>query len=576
MTGSENNEKKIPRNTLDPEIYKELEEIVGPLYISEDRAIVETYSKYSIDPVGFLKKHGKDGSNIPACIVLPHTAEEIQSIVKLLNRHRVPFSPFTNGQILCGPTTPAPTVLMHLSRMNRFIEIDEDNMTMTVDPFVDYTQIQAEAMKRGLWNGGSPLSTCLCKMASHFAIAGIWQTDLKYGSLSRNVVGVEMVMPTGEILKIGSPTNPAAEPFYDYGPGPDIHGLLRSSFATTGIVTRITIKLHTWVGDRILKTPEKKPHIHDWQDFEYERAEVPKNHRLIWVDCPDLDTQMEILSRTCHAGVGIGLNSAGVYSSFYCAPTQELTEKWQKEKFFPAYNVYFVTAGVTSEKQLDYEEKVFRHIVDEAGGCKYLGPDHKPEVFAVLSTWNLDFVRNQFGYRMNRRMYASAWVLGGDTDIPGIHQENWQTALDHYQPLSLADTGGGKDDTPFVYCQNRGHYTLTETDNYPDPLSPPQLATAVDYMIYGAALLTKKKAAPYAFAGLPFEPFTTFFPEVGPNTNIFLRKVRRVFDPVSVAAPGRQVFLEEELEMFPGPMADHINSIRALHDLEPVKIGKGE
>ena len=107
MTGSENKDKqKIPRNTLDPEIYKLLEDIVGPEWISDDRAMVETYSKYSIDPQGFLKKHVKDGSNIPACIVLPGTVEEIQAIVKVLNQHRIAFSPFT------GPVSSASSLCL--------------------------------------------------------------------------------------------------------------------------------------------------------------------------------------------------------------------------------------------------------------------------------------------------------------------------------------------------------------------------------------------------------------------------------------------------------------------------------
>ena len=80
--------------------------------------------------------------------------------------------------------------------MNRIIHIDTQNMSATLEPYVDYGQLQAETMKRGLWNGGSPLATSLCKMASQFAFAGLWQTDLKYGLLNRNIVSVMDVVPT--------------------------------------------------------------------------------------------------------------------------------------------------------------------------------------------------------------------------------------------------------------------------------------------------------------------------------------------------------------------------------------------
>jgi len=562
-----NAQKRIGRSRLAPEVYKLLEGIVGSEWISEDRAVVETYSKHSIDPASFLMKHQKDGTNIPACVVLPHTVEQIQSIVRILNRHRIPYSPFTNGQMLCGPTSPAATVFLHLSRMNHILDIDEDNLTITVEPYVDYRQVQAETMKRGLWNGGTPLATSLTKIASQFAFAGIWQTDLKYSNLSRNVVAVEVVLPTGEILRTGSSAISGNKAFHEYGPGPDLHGLLRCSLATTGIVTKITVKLHTWVGDKVLKTPKDRPSLRSWSDPKYDRAELPKNHRLVWIECADLKTQLEVLYRVCHSGIGLGLNSCGVYSAYYCSQTQAMTEKRTLEHFFPAYNAYITMAGITSERQLDYEEKVFRHIVDGVGGSKYYSHEYKPEVLEALAPWNLDFVRNNFGYRMNRRTYAGLWLPLGEIDMAKAHQERWQEALDEFKPLYMTDEGGGKNDTPYVYCVNRGHFAYTETDNYPDPLDPQQLATAIAYMTYGAARMVKDRISGPPL-NLPIEPFTTFFPEVGPNTHLFLRKVRGVFDPNSVAAPGRQVFSEEECKHIPEPVSQLFNSMREKVGLE--------
>ena len=175
---------------------------------------------------------------------------------------------------------------------------------------------------------------------------------------------------------------------------------------------------------------------------------------------------------------------------------------------------------------------------------------------------------------MNRRMYASVWVPTGGIDVLRKHQEGWQQALDFFKPLYIADEGGGKNDTPFVYCCNRGHFYYTETDNYPDPVDPEQLATSVAYMVYGVAYLAKNKIAPFPVLGVPIEPFTSFFPEIGPNINLLLRKIRKVFDPNGVAAPGRQVFNEEEFEAFPNEVAEQLNSIRAMHDMEPVKAAK--
>ena len=64
-------------------------------------------------------------------------------------------------------------------------------------------------------------------------------------------------------------------------------------------------------------------------------------------------------------------------------------------------------------------------------------------------------------------------------------------------------------------------------------------------------------------AFLNVEPFTTMFPEAGPNGHLFMRKIRKVFDPNGVASPGRQVFTEEEWQQFPKEFKDMFNQMRA-------------
>jgi FAD/FMN-containing dehydrogenase len=222
---------KVQPNKLPTEVYQELENIVGKENITEDRATVETYSRFGIDIIGYLKKHGKDPSNIPACVILPGSTNEVQAIVLIANQYKVPFIPMTNGQlgIVCMPTTPAPTICIHFSRMNRITAFDEDAMTMRVQSYVDYAQVQAEAMKKGLWNGGTPLATSLCKISSQAVLAGLWQTSKKYGPMDKNVVGFTVVLPDGEILRTGSQAVEGVEDFYEFAPGPDLYSLFRGS-----------------------------------------------------------------------------------------------------------------------------------------------------------------------------------------------------------------------------------------------------------------------------------------------------------------------------------------------------------
>lgn len=559
-------QKKLPR-----EVYRALKNVVGEQWIHESRSVVETYSKLSIEGGSFVKKHEKDPHVLPACVVLPASTDDVQAIVKICNRYHVPFIPFTNGQVFCNPTTQDPTLIIHFSRMNRIIKIDTQNMSATLEPYVDYAQLQAEAMKRGLWNGGTPLATTVCKLSSQFAFAGLWQTDLKYGLLNRNIVSVKMVLPDGEILVTGSRCMPKAGDFWEYGPGPDLMGLQRSGLGTNGIVTEITVKLHAWVGDEALpEIPGGRPSLKHVHDAKYDSPPEPlKNHKLLWVEFKDLDTQLKAMRDIAHSGVGIGLNATGVYSAFYCSQTQAMTVQRCKEHFFPDWNCYVILANTTSDQQIPYEEKVVRQIIDEVGGT-FLSADHKPEVLKALQPWNYDCIRHAHGYRMNRKFYANAWLPVGPLEEAKTTSREWKKALDLFGEIDITDRGGA-DDTPFVYALQRGHFCLFETDNYPDPVLPEEIKKAQAYGIYGAAVVTKYDLGPQLMAFVNVEPFTTMFPEAGPNAHLLMRKLRQVFDPNSVAAPGRQVFTEQEWQQFPAEIKDAVNAMRALNGMHRVE-----
>jgi hypothetical protein len=275
--------------------------------------------------------------------------------------------------------------------MNRVLEIDEENLTATLQAYADYGQLQAEAMKRGLWNGGSPLATTLCKLSSQAAFAGIWQTDLKYGTLNRNIVSCKVVIPTGEILITGSDTVSGTNCLWEYGPGPDLLSMVRGSAGTAGIITEITVKLHSWTGGTALpEPPAGRPCILDYHKPEYDDAPPPQKVKLLWVEFPDYDSEVKALHEVAQSGIGMGLNATGVYNSYYCSQTQDMTMDRVHNKFFPPNNLYVILYGVTSDEQMEYEEKIFREIMAE-NNASFLTGEHKGEVLDALAPWNQAF-----------------------------------------------------------------------------------------------------------------------------------------------------------------------------------------
>ena len=565
-------DKKVIPNRIPREVLRALEDTLGSEWVSEDRAVIETYSRFSVDTTGLLKKHQKDPTNIPACIVLPQSTEDVQAIMRIANRFKVQIIPFTNGMIsFNGPTTPAPTICVHVSRMNRVLEIDEENMTATLEAYADYGQLQAEAMKRGLWNGGSPLATTLCKLSSQTSFAGIWQTDLKYGTLSRNIVSIKLVLPTGDILITGSDTVSGSKCRWEYGPGPDLLSLVRGSAGTAGIITEIKVKLHSWTGGTALpEPPAGRPSIIDYYEPKYDTAPPPQKVRLLWVEFPDYDSEVKALHAVAQSGIGMGLNATGVYNSYYCSQTQEMTLERVNNKFFPPYNCYVILYGVTSEGQIEYEEKVFREIMVEHSGT-FLNEEHKGDVLYALAPWNLDCIRHVTGFRMNRFYYGGSIISGGLLkDTAYKTKEIWTRTINSLGETFITDRGG-IDDTPFLYAIERGsRFWLSEADVYPDPLDPESLKKARGLTIAAVTDFVSQKYPPIGM-GVSIEPITSFFPEQGPNANLLFRKIRKVFDPNNIYVPGRQVFSEEEFNSLPHDMFNSINSLRGTYGLPPVK-----
>jgi len=568
--------KKVIAPKLPCEIIEALKNITGERWVTEDRAILETYSRFSVDTVGTIRKHRKDPTMLRACVVLPESTEQIQSIVRLANRFKIPLIPFTNGFVAAsGPPSSDPTLCLHLSRMNRVLEIDDKNMFARLQAYADYGQLQAEAMKKGLWNGGTPLATSICKPASQVSLAGVWQTDLKYGTLSKNIISTKVVLPTGEILITGSDTMPGVKSFWEYGPGPDLLSMIRGSGATTGIITEVVVKLHPWPGGPAF--PEAaggaRPCIQDFYKPKYDSPLPPKRTKVLWAEFPDYESELDALGKTAQSGIGIGLNATGVYNAYYCSQTQDMTLQRLEDKFFPPYNCYLVILGVTSERQVDYEEKIFSEIITETGG-KVLSQDNKPEVLEALKPWNLDCLRHVTGFRMNRYYYGGSIVpMGPLREVAYQTREVWANSINTIGETYITDRGG-IEETPFLYAINRGgRYWLSEADVYPDAFDPEKLDRGRALTFFSNVGFVARKLAP-PIQGILLEPLVSAYPECGPNAYLLFRKFRKVFDPCGVCAPGRQVYTEEEFSRLSDTALEYINTMRTGQGLQPLERNK--
>ena len=149
------------------------------------------------------------------------------------------------------------------------------------------------------------------------------------------------------------------------------------------------------------------------------------------------------------------------------------------------------------------------------------------------------------------------------------HQQFWTDCLHTIGETHITDRGGSKD-TPFIYAIDRGRFCFSETDNYPDPTNPEMIQKAAACGLYGMTRLISEKVGNTLMALATVEPLVSFYPEVGPNAQNFFRKIRAVFDPNGVCAPGRQVYTEEEMANLPEELYTAVNSMRKLFSMKPI------
>ncbi len=236
--------------TLPQNVYKALEDIVGPQNISDDPAVLDSY-RYSLAHTAIhLGPFYDTFTPRGAAVLLPGSVEEVQAIVKLCNKYKIKFKASSTFWSAQGYPSEDGVIQLDMRRMDRILEIDEKNMFAVIEPGVIGATLQAEAMKVGL-NTHIPGSGCSCSpLASATSYFGSGPSNLYGGWYYENLLGVEWVMPTGEIMRTGS-LGSGCGWFCGEGPGPSMKGVFRGFLGakgSMGVFTKCAIKLFAWPG----------------------------------------------------------------------------------------------------------------------------------------------------------------------------------------------------------------------------------------------------------------------------------------------------------------------------------------
>lgn len=348
-------------------IYKDFENIVGTENLSDDPAVLDTYTFNWLAESHPLFAPSKYGFR-PEAVMLPGSLEEVQAVVKLCNRHKVRFKAHSTGYGIHAFPGMEGVLVLDMRRMNRIIEIDEKNKLAVVEPYVTWAELSAEAMKVGLFTTPIQAGSQASVLANISSLWGVNTFGNHGGYNGRNLLGAEWVLPTGTILKLGTPEGW----FTAEGPGPSLRGALRGHIGACGgmgVITKAAIKLHSWPGPRSLPT-EAVPD----NPMRYKLKNSIPRSKVYMVCFPDWEILIDFLYRVGDAEVAYTLWRVGGIEHAVCIlPDSNLIKQLYEGGIVHAAASVFkypvvATVFAHTDREFAYKTKVMDQIIEDVGG----------------------------------------------------------------------------------------------------------------------------------------------------------------------------------------------------------------
>jgi FAD/FMN-containing dehydrogenase len=305
---------------LGQNVLEKLRIIVGNDYVSDAAEELYIYSR----------DQGVQDPHMPDCVVMPTSAEEVQAIIRIAVQEKIPVVPMGGGLVLSGLTVPLKGgIVLDMKRMNRIIEINEKSHYAVVEAGTSQGMLDAylrkhhPALKHSL-----PDAPPSATIAGNIAIHGSGHLSQSEGGFhSEMVTGLEVVLPTGELVRLGSCS--AVPYWFSRAPLPDLVGLFLGWNGTTGVITKVGIKLFP------------RPKLHDVMVFMTE----------------DIDLAPEILTRVIHTEMAEDINYA-------LAP---------KPDYLRGFQMMVINVTANTEEEMKMKKKIIRESLKSLYDTKEAG-----------------------------------------------------------------------------------------------------------------------------------------------------------------------------------------------------------
>lgn len=343
--------------SLSREIYNEFAAIVGEAHISDKQHILAGNRAKTPD-YPFEYKSAE-------AIVRPGSVEELQAVVKLCNKYGIVYAPMVSGVMPTAFATHDNTIIIQLSRMNKIVEINEEDRYVIIEPGVRHVQLYPELRKRGFSYTAASVGPGGSVLANFTSTSGDHHTQYGNSRANRYLLGVEMILPDGEIIRTGSlQTNSGW--FCPDGPGPGLRGIIKGycgNHAQFGIITRIAIAIDPCKGPAELDMGGVSPHHH---------VRMNTLSKVFVYKFDNIDQIRDAMLRLGEAEVG-----STVLKYFYLPATLMMTDSanhfwkmWEEETKEELRMTLVVHLAPRSAAELEYEEAIVHEITSELGGVR--------------------------------------------------------------------------------------------------------------------------------------------------------------------------------------------------------------
>jgi glycolate oxidase len=520
---------------LEQEILKEFEDVVGKENINDGEVVTQCYS-YNWCMEIFNYMEGKEPipfSPIPKAVILPSSTEEVQKVVKLCNKYGIKFKAQSTG---LGPWNQPSTdnsVIIDLRRMNKIVKIDVKNLYVVVEPYVSGAQLQAEIMKYGLnchMPGAGPQ---VSPLASATSMNGPGFTSPYTGHSARNVLGVEWVLPDGEILRLGSlglKNNP--DWFNGDGPGPSLRGIMRGwagAKSGIGVFTRVAVKLFPYPCSTNFNIKGHSP-TYDFDIPDFMRAYVMDCKNFNYLEKAILRVEEEEISFMC------SYLSAFAVMAIFANSIEDLMDKMALGSMKVPL-VVIITAH--TKREFEYKQKVMGMILDELKLTNIIGTQYHPKPLfyaeALKSNLGLHGFIATGGFQSSKGCCDTAAVCLKSTklNIP-LKKEYIKKGI------TANDFGEGH----WMTSYESGHYFHVESPTMFDQTDSSSVEGMAEYMERSNEMdLIKHLGAPFFVEG---DHMHEMFGPHMMNYHNWLRKIKIAFDPNDIADSGFYISSKSE------------------------------